>query len=91
MADLGGIPTLPSLGPRLHCLPRAGRDALAIMDLVSRKWITTLTVPHQRSESGHIQAIYVRALESEGLLSEIAARMVALNSDELIPSHSPTS
>ena len=35
---------------------RAGRDALAILDLVSRKWITTLTVVHQRGESEHVQA-----------------------------------
>jgi putative transposase len=32
---------------------RAGRDALAILDLVSRKWIDTLLVPHSRSESIH--------------------------------------
>lgn len=65
--------------------PRAGRDALAVMDLVSRKWVTTLTVPHQRGESEHVQTIYIRALEAEGLLGEVEARMVAPNSDELLP------
>ena len=64
---------------------RAGRDALAILDLVSRKWITTLLVPRGRGESVHVQAIYTRALEAEGLLPEIEARMVAPNADELLP------
>jgi putative transposase len=64
---------------------RAGRDALAILDLVSRKWITTLLVPRGRGESVHVQAIYTRALELEGLLEEIEARMIAPNSDELLP------
>ena len=64
---------------------RAGRDALAILDLVSRKWIATLLVPHGRGESVHVQAIYTRALEAEGLLAEIEARMIAPNADELLP------
>lgn len=64
---------------------RAGRDALAIMDLVSRKWITTMLVSHQRGESEHVQALYTRALEAEGLLGEIEARMLAPNSSELGP------
>lgn len=64
---------------------RAGRDALAILDLVSRKWITTLLVPRGRGESVHVQAIYTRALELEGLLEGIEARMVQPNADELLP------
>ena len=64
---------------------RAGRDVLAILDLVSRKWVTTVVVVHQRGESEHVQAVYVRALESEGLLTEIEARMVAPNSSEQLP------
>lgn len=64
---------------------RAGRDALAILDLVSRKWITTLLVAHGRGESEHVQAIYTRALELEGLLDEVEARMIAPNADELLP------
>lgn len=64
---------------------RAGRDALAVLDLVSRKWITTLLVAHGRGESEHVQAIYTRALEAEGLLEKIEARMVAPNADELLP------
>lgn len=64
---------------------RAGRDALAILDLVSRKWITTLLVPRGRGESIHVQAIYTRALELEGLLDHIEARMIAPNADEQLP------
>jgi transposase InsO family protein len=64
---------------------RAGRDALAILDLVSRKWVTTLSVAHQRGESEHVQAAYVRALEAEGLLEKIEARMVTPNTEEQLP------
>jgi putative transposase len=64
---------------------RAGRDALAILDLVSRKWLDTLLVPHGRGESVHVQAIYTRALELEGLLEIVEARMIEPNSDELLP------
>jgi putative transposase len=64
---------------------RAGRDALAILDLVSRKWITTLLVPHGRGESVHVQAIYTRALELEGLLEIVEQRMIEPNADELLP------
>jgi transposase InsO family protein len=64
---------------------RAGRDALGVLDLVSRKWITTLLVPHSRGESEHVQAIYTRALETEKLLGVAEARMVAPNSDEQLP------
>ena len=64
---------------------RAGRDALAILDLVSRKWVTTLTVVHQRGESEHVQAAYIRALEAEGLLEKIEARMVTPNTEEQLP------
>lgn len=64
---------------------RAGRDALAVMDLVSRKWIATLLVVHQRGESEHVGAIYTLALEREGLLEAIEARMIAPNTDEQLP------
>jgi transposase InsO family protein len=64
---------------------RAGRDALAVLDLVSRKWITTLVVPAGRGESEHVQAIYTRALEAEGLMAMIEARMVEPNNDEQLP------
>lgn len=63
----------------------AGRDALAILDLVSRKWITTLVVPQGRGESVHVQAAYTQALDVEGLLEQAEARMVAPNVDDEMP------
>jgi putative transposase len=51
--------------------PAAGTSALAILDLVSRKWIDTMLCP----EATHVQvqALFTRALEREGLLDEILA------------------
>ena len=72
-------------GHDFSAFPRAGLDALAILDLVSRKWIDTLLVPHQRGESHHVQVLYTRALEAEGLLETIEARMIEPNADELLP------
>jgi putative transposase len=72
-------------GHDFSAFARAGRDALAILDLVSRKWIAFLLVPRGRGESFHVQALYTRALELEGLLEGIEARMVAPNADELLP------
>lgn len=48
---------------------RAGTSALAILDLVSRKWIDTMLCP----EATHVQvqALFTRALEREGLLDQI--------------------
>ncbi len=58
--------------------PAAGTSALAILDLVSRKWIDTLLCP----EATHVQvqAIFTRALEREGLLDRIVSLL-----DELAP------
>jgi putative transposase len=63
----------------------AGRDALAILDLVSRKWITTMVVPRGRGESVHVQATYTQALEAEGLLAEAERRQVAPSDDDELP------
>ena len=65
--------------------PRARRDALAVLDLVSRKWIATLLVAHQRGESTHVTAIYTTALEREGLLAEAERRQIEPNDDEALP------
>ena len=35
-------------GHDFTAFPKAGRDALAVLDLISRKWVSTLTVVHQR-------------------------------------------
>jgi putative transposase len=47
----------------------AGTQALAILDLVSRKWLDTLLCPE--ATSVQVQALFARALEAEGLLDEI--------------------
>ena len=65
--------------------PRARRDALAVLDLVSRKWLATLLVAHQRGESEHIAAVYTHALEREGLLAEAERRQIAPNDSEALP------
>ena len=64
---------------------RAGRDVLAILDLVSRRWIDTLLVAHGRGTSDDLVALYTRALDVEGLLPQIEARMIAPNSHEQLP------
>ena len=59
--------------------PRAGTSALAILDLVSRKWIDTMLCP----EATHVQvqAIFTRALEREGLLDRILSLIDELAGD----------
>jgi putative transposase len=58
-------------GYDFSAFPAAGTSALAILDLVSRKWIDTMLCP----EATHVQvqALFTRALEHEGLLEEILA------------------
>ena len=58
--------------------PAASTSALAILYLVSRKWIDTLLCP----EATHVQvqALFTRALEREGLLDRILTLV-----DELAP------
>jgi transposase InsO family protein len=56
-------------GYDFSAFPAAGTSALAILDLVSRKWIDTMLCP----EATHVQvqALFTRALEREGLLDQI--------------------
>lgn len=61
----------------------AGTSALAILDLVSRKWIDTLLCPE--ATSVQVQALFTRALEREGLLDEILTLV-----DELAPAADPS-
>ena len=49
--------------------PRAGTSALAILDLVSRKWIETMLCPE--ATDVQVQVLFTRALEREGLLDMI--------------------
>jgi putative transposase len=72
-------------GHDFTAFPRAGRDALAVLDLVSRKWLRTLLVPAGRGVSEHIAAIYTLALDDEGLLSQAEARMIEPNDDQALP------
>src|SRR5207249_3531108 len=47
----------------------ATTSALAILDLVSRKWIETMLCPE--ATEVQVQALFTRALEAEGLLQQI--------------------
>jgi putative transposase len=69
-------------GYDFSAFPTAGTSALAILDLVSRKWIDTMLCP----EATHVQvqALFTRALEREGLLDQILALV-----DELAPGADP--
>ena len=49
--------------------PQAGTSALAILDLVSRKWIETMLCPE--ATDVQVQVLFTRALEREGLLDVI--------------------
>ena len=59
-------------GYDLTSFTRAGTQALAIVDLVSRKWIDWLLCPE--ATSLQVQVLFTRALDSEGLLQGIAGR-----------------
>jgi putative transposase len=69
-------------GYDFSAFPTAGTSALAILDLVSRKWIDTMLCP----EATHVQvqALFTRALEREGLLDQILTLV-----DELAPGADP--
>jgi transposase InsO family protein len=54
----------------------AGTQALAIVDLVSRKWIDWLLCPE--ATSLQVQVLFTRALDKEGLLDGIAGRHDAI-------------
>jgi len=56
-------------GYDLTAFPEAGTEALAIVDLVSRRWIDTLLCPE--ATSLQVQVLFTRALEAEGLLDTI--------------------
>lgn len=45
--------------------PRAGRAVVAILDIVSRKWIATVCSPEESSTQ--VQVAFTRALDAEGL------------------------
>ena len=67
--------------------PRAGTSALAILDLVSRKWIETMLCPE--ATGVQVQVLFTRALEREGLLDVILSLIdehaAGESDDELAP------
>jgi putative transposase len=60
-------------GYDLSTFSAAKVQALALLDLVSRKWLQTLICPE--ATSTQVQVIFTRALEAEGLLDEAIARL----------------
>ena len=59
-------------GYDITTFPAAGTQVLAILDLVSRKWLDHLLCPE--ATSVQVQALFTRALDSEGLLDGIIGR-----------------
>jgi putative transposase len=59
-------------GYDLTAFAAAGTQALAIIDLVSRKWIDWLICPE--ATSIQVQVLFTRALDGEGLLDGIVGR-----------------
>jgi putative transposase len=59
-------------GYDLTAFPAARTQALAIIDLVSRKWIDFLLCPE--ATSLQVQVLFTRALDAEGLLDGIIGR-----------------
>jgi putative transposase len=73
---------------------RAGRASIAILDVVSRKWLATLTSTEETSTQ--VEACFLAALAAEGLLELAderppAALREAIASGEKDPVHSPAS
>jgi transposase InsO family protein len=64
-------------GYDFSAFPAAGTDALAILDLVSRKWIDTLLCPE--ATSLQVKVLFTRALEAEGLLEQILELVDAID------------
>ena len=60
--------------------PRARTSALAILDLVSRKWIETMLCPE--ATDVQVQVLFTRALEREGLLDLILSLIDELGEDD---------
>ena len=71
-------------GYDFSAFPRAGTSALAILDLVSRRWIETMLCPE--ATDVQVRVLFTRALEREGLLDVILSLTDELGEeDELQP------
>ncbi len=53
--------------------PRAKRAAIAVMDVVSRRWLTTLVSAEESSTQ--VEVAFTDALHAEGLAERIDARL----------------
>ena len=53
-------------------LPRARRAVIAVLDMVSRKWVATVCSPEETSTQ--VETCFLAALEAEGLLETAEAR-----------------
>ena len=65
--------------------PRARRCAVAVLDMVSRKWIATLVSAEETSTQ--VEVCFLAALEAEGLLEVIDARDTAQLREALLSGH----
>ena len=64
---------------------RARRCAVAILDMVSRKWVATLVSAEETSTQ--VEVCFLAALESEGLLDLVDARDTELLREALLTGH----
>ena len=62
----------PDLDLRHNPLPRAGRVAYAILDVVTRKWLATLVTAEETATQ--VEVVFCEALDAEGLWPAIEAR-----------------
>jgi putative transposase len=74
-------------GYDLTSLPAASTQALAIVDLVSRKWIDHLLCPE--ATSLQVQVLFTRALDAEGLLDGIVGRAERLADPAAVDADQP--
>ncbi len=75
VAGLAGVEAQPRAGLRLHPLTQARRASIAILDMVSRKWLATLTSAEETSTQ--VEAAFLAALGAEDLLEAADQRAIA--------------
>jgi len=62
---------------------KAAPNCFAIIDLISRKWIETLLSAEETSTQ--VEVVFTAALEAEGLMAEVEARLEATTNKPLVP------
>ena len=68
----GNVGTAPRSDPYTHFSGCPATSVTAVMDLVTRKWITEIVSAEETSTQ--VQVVFTAALELEGLLALVAAR-----------------